>query len=433
VNDYLKELIDHAQPLMDKQGIGPLISALKDKKIVMLGEASHGTHEFYEWRQHITQELIMNHGFNFIAVEGDWPPCQKINQFVSGKDNTSSLQAIASFNRWPTWMWSNHEVLWFVEWLKEWNKKTIEKVGFHGLDVYSLYESMDQVIFMLKKIDPKLAQLAEQKYACLASYRHNEIDYAKSLFKAPEGCKQEILDVLNATFQKKLQSTLDEENWLDVRQNALIVKNAENYYRAMIFGEEDSWNVRDQHMMSTLEMLIENYGVGSKVIVWEHNTHIGDYRATDMVTNGQVNIGGLAREIFGSENVGLVGFGTYSGTVTASYAWDGPTTTFDVPEARPGSVEHACHSVIPEISSENFYLLFNPSKHGSALAQVKGHRAIGVVYDPDFEHRGNYVPTSLENRYDAFIFLDHTNAITPLKVPFGKHKFPETYPHGNRI
>ena len=433
MDEYLNEIIKTARPLVDKQGIWPLVASLKDKKVVMIGEASHGTKEFYEWRQYITQELIMNHGFNFVAVEGDWPPCQKVNQFVTSNDKGTGRDALSSFNRWPTWMWSNHEALWFVDWLKEWNTLNPTKVGFHGLDVYSLFESMDQVILMLKKIDPILAQQAEERYACLESYRDNEINYAKSLFKAPEGCKKEILEVLNSTLEARIKSIEDQASWFDVRQNAQIVKNAESYYRAMVLGEDDTWNIRDAHMMSTLEMLMDHYGSGSKCIVWEHNTHIGDYRATDMVINGQINIGGLAREIYGQENVGLVGIGTYSGTVTASFKWDGPTLTFDVPEARPGSVEHACHSAIKQVTSPDFYLIFDPLNHHTPLTQVKGHRAIGVVYDPDLEHRGNYVPTSLANRYDAFIFIDHTTALTPLDIPFEKHKFPETYPHGNRI
>jgi erythromycin esterase len=433
MNNYFDELIKSAHPLHDKQGIGPLVRSLKDKKIVMLGEASHGTKEFYEWRQHITQELIMNHGFNFVAVEGDWPPCQKINRFVRGNEEGTSFDVLSSFNRWPTWMWANTEFLTFVDWLKGWNEHNSSPVGFHGLDVYSFYDSIDQVLFKLKTIDPQLALIAAQKYGCLDAYRHDEKSYARSLFKTPEGCKQEIIDVLNFALKAKLTSTSYQDDWFDVEQNARIVKNAENYYRAMIFGEEDSWNVRDNHMMSTLETLLEHYGVGAKTIVWEHNTHIGDYRATDMVTNGQVNIGGLAREIFGAENVALVGFGTYSGTVTASYMWNGPTITYDLPEARPGSVEHACHSVIGNVTSDDFYLVFDPANHASALNDVKGHRAIGVVYDPDIEHRGNYVPTSLANRYDAFIYLDHTNAVHPLGVRPDSHKFPETYPNGNRM
>lgn len=433
MDSYLEEIIGLAKPLMDKQGIGPLIKTFKDKKIIMIGEASHGTHEFYEWRQYITKELIMNHGFNFIAVEGDWPPCQRINQFVNAKATINSYETLSAFNRWPSWMWANKEVLGFIDWLKSWNEKNQSNVGFHGLDVYSLYDSMDEVVLILKKIDPELAKLVEAKYSCFESYRHNEIDYAKSLIHAPAGCKQQILDALNLTLQAKLKSKSESEAWFDASQNARIVKNAESYYRAMVFGEEDSWNVRDSHMMSTLEMLMEHYPADSKAIVWEHNTHIGDYRATSMVTSGQINIGGLTREIFGSENVGLIGFGTYAGSVTASVAWDGPVMQFDMPEAPQGSVEHACHHAIKNVTSPDFYMIFDPLNHHSALSHVRGHRAIGVVYDPEIEHRGNYVPTSLANRYDAFIFLDHTHALSPLKVSFDKHKFPETYPYGTRM
>jgi erythromycin esterase-like protein len=248
----------------------------------------------------------------------------------------------------------------------------------------------------------------------------------------PEGCLQNIVDVLNETLKKDIDQT-QMKQWFDVRQNALIIKNAESYYRAMVFGKEDSWNVRDQHMMSTLETLLEHYGTDSKVIVWEHNTHIGDYRATDMVKQGQMNVGGLAREIFGSENVALVGFGTYSGTVTASNAWEGPTMKFDIPEARKGSVEHACHSIIEKVQSPNFYLIFDSENQKSQLSQVRDHRAIGVVYDPDIEHRGNYVPTSLSKRYDAFVYLDYTHSVSPLNVISSKHQFPDIYPYGNRI
>lgn len=429
---YLQEIISLGRPLRNKDSLKPLVDSLKDKKIVMLGESSHGTREFYELRQMITQELITTHGFNFVAVEGDWPPCQTISQFVSGKEGRDAHEVLSRFNRWPTWMWANTDVLGFVEWLKEWNEGSEKLVGFHGLDVYSLYESMDQVISLLGVLDPDLARIAEKKYSCLESYRHDEKAYARSLIRAPEGCKQEILDVLNATLNERIKEN-ERERWFDVRQNARIVNNAESYYRAMIFGEDDSWNVRDKHMMDTLESLLENYGHNAKAIVWAHNTHIGDYKATDMVMNGQVNIGGLAREIYGQENVGLVGFGTYSGTVTASYAWDGPVMTFTIPEALPGSVEETFHSVISNVGLQDFFLLFDPANHRSALSQAKGHRAIGVVYDPELEHLGNYVPTSLSNRYDAFIFVDKTHALTSLNVPYDSQKYPETYPYGNKM
>ncbi len=429
---YLQEIITLGQPLKDKTSIQPLVEALKNKKIVMLGESSHGTQEFYEWRQAITQDLIMNHGFDFVAVEGDWPPCQEINQFVAGKKGDDAHEVLSRFNRWPTWMWANTEVLSFVEWLKSWNEGKDRPVGVHGLDVYSLYESMDRVVNLLRKLEPDLARLAEKKYSCLESYRHDEKAYARSLLKTPAGCKKEILEVLNATLSATIKDA-DSAPWFDVRQNARIVNNAESYYRAMIFGEDDSWNVRDNHMIETLEALLPMYGHDSKAVIWAHNTHIGDYRATDMVMNGQINIGGLAREIYGAENVGLVGFGTNSGTVTASYAWDGPVTTFTIPEALPGSLEETFHSVIGNVGMKDFFLIFDPSNHRSALSQVKGHRAIGVVYDPELEHLGNYVPTSLANRYDAFLYIDKTQAITSLNVPFDNHKYPETYPYGNKM
>ena len=430
---YQQEIINKAMPLKDETSLKSLINSVKDKKIVMIGEASHGTQDYYKWRQLISQELITQHGFNFISVEGDWPACQRINQFIKGQEHGDSHKILSTFDRWPTWMWANLELVWFTDWLKEWNEKADPKVSFYGLDIYSFYESVDLVLSTLRTIDPDLAKLAEQKYACLEPFRHDEKLYAKSLFKTPEGCKKQVLDVLKETLEKKIHTSNRSETWFDIQQNAQIVANAENYYRAMVFGEEDSWNVRDKHMMSTIEMLLEHHGTGSKAIVWAHNTHVGDYRATDMVTSGHLNIGGLAREIFGNENVGLIGFGSYDGSVTASYMWNGPILKYDIPEARPGSVENACHQVIGNVGCSDFYLMFDPFDHGSPLNQVMDHRAIGVVYDPDIEHRGNYVPTSLSNRYDAFIFIDRSNSLTPIQAHFDKKKFPETYPFGNRM
>lgn len=428
---YLQEIITQGQPLKDKGSLRPLVESLKDRKIVMLGESSHGTREFYEWRCAITQDLLENHGFDFVAVEGDWPPCQEISKFVCGENGRDAHQVLMQFNRWPTWMWANTEVLSFVEWLKDFNGGKKQAAGFHGLDVYSLYESMDRVIGLLRKLNPELAKIAEKKYSCFEAYRHDEKAYARSLIRTPSGCKKEILDVLNATLNARIKES-EKGPWFDVRQNARVVNNAESYYRAMIFGE-DSWNVRDKHMMETLESLLQKYGHDAKGIIWAHNTHVGDYKATDMVMNGQVNLGGLAREIYGTENVGLVGFGTFSGTVTASYAWDGPEMTFDFPEAFPGSVEETFHSVIANVGAQDYFVIFDPLNHRSAFTQVKGHRAIGVVYDPELEHLGNYVPTSLSNRYDAFIYIDQTHAISSLHVPFDPQKYPETYPYGNKF
>lgn len=431
MNNYLNELVKNALPLHDKEAIGPLIQSIKDKKIVMIGEATHGTKEFYEWRHHITQELIMNHGFNLIAIEGDWPASSQVNQFIHGKKNVSAFQTLSAFHRWPTWMWANHEVLGFIEWLKTWNQSAKTKVNFYGLDVYSLFESIDAIKNILKEYDSDLLTLVNENYDCLEKHRPNEKDFVKSLHHHPNGCRREVTKVLREIFNSDLNE-FELEDQLNLKQNAQTVVNAEHYYRSLMFGE-NSWNIRDEHMMATIKMLLDQSAKDSKMIIWEHNTHVGDYRATDMVLGGQVNIGGLAREIFGEELVALIGFGTYTGSVTASYKWDGPIQSFDIPEGKKDSVEYICHEAIPQIGAEDFYILLDGIDKKSSLGEIRGHRAIGVVYDPDLEHRGNYVPTSLLNRYDAFIFLNQTNSLEVINVQADQNEFPQTYPFGNRI
>ncbi|MDD4974351.1 MAG: erythromycin esterase family protein [Bacteriovorax sp.] len=437
---FCDEIIKKANPISmenEQADLRALIDAIKNKKIVMLGEASHGTKEFYEWRSAISKELLINHDFNFIAVEGDWPPCQAINKFIQTKSADPAKGVLSRFSRWPTWMWANEEVAELLIWLKARNTGKKNPFGFYGLDVYSLYESIDQVTKLLDKIDPQLAMKAKSYYSCFDSYRHDEKSYARSLFNVPEGCKKNVLSALNETLQYKLENkenNIDQQETIfDAIQNARIVCNAENYYRAMIFAEEDSWNVRDTHMMDTLNMLMNHYGPEAKGIVWAHNTHIGDYRATDMLTHGQVNIGGLTREKYGKENVSLVGFSTYTGSVIASHSWDGPIQVMPVPKAIEKSVEAEFHNAIPKVASPDFYVLFENEPKFSPLAETRGQRAIGVVYHPPSEHRGNYVPTILSDRYDAFVFIDETEALTPIKVEVDINKFPETYPYGAHL
>jgi erythromycin esterase-like protein len=431
MENYLNELVKNALPLHEHEAIGPLIQSIKDKKIVMIGEATHGTEEFYKWRQHISQELIMNHGFNIIGIEGDWPASHEVNKFIKGDVSQSARETLSHFKRWPTWMWANVEFLSFMEWLKVWNETAEKKINFYGLDLYSLYESMDQVVAILRENDLDLISMVAENYQCLEKYRPNEKSYVKSLHHHPQACRKQVTEVLRALKNTGLDE-LDEADKLNLIQNAQIVVNAENYYRSLISGQS-SWNIRDEHMMATIQMLLDYQGKDAKMIIWEHNTHVGDYRATDMVLSGDVNIGGLAREIYGKEEVALVGFGTYSGSVTASYKWDGPIQIFDVPEGRERSVELFCHQAVPKIGSEDFYILLNEIEKSSSLSEVLGHRAIGVVYDPELEHRGNYVPTSLLNRYDAFIFLNHTHYLKALNAPFDYNEIPQTYPFGNRI
>ncbi|MCM2353813.1 MAG: erythromycin esterase family protein [Pseudobdellovibrio sp.] len=422
-------IVQNASFLERPDDLAPLIEKIKDKKIVMLGESSHGTHEFYEWRRLISQELIQKHGFSFIAVEGDWPPSMVLNNFIKHGDSTIS-KTLKSFNRWPTWMWANTEIIKLGHWLQDHNLNTSlkQKVGFHGLDVYSLFDSMDMVVKELMTIDPDAADKARNLYTCFDPYQRNEKRYAKSLFQIPEGCKKATLKALDETLKIRLKDLTKYENLFDAQQNARIVKNAEAYYSTMIHGDEDSWNVRDRHMMETLNHLLRYYGPHSKAIVWAHNTHIGDHRATDMVSEGLVNLGGIAREQWGHQ-LALVGFSTYEGDVMASRAWDGKAEVMRVPPGRDKTYEKFFHNACETLNRNTLLMWLEPFSENSPLTKVFGHRAIGVVYNPEFE-RGNYVPTALSQRYDAFIFVDRSNAIIPIPQDFAHDEIPETWPRG---
>lgn len=421
-NAHLKK---YAVPFHSVDDFSELINSYKDKKIIMLGESTHGTHEFYEWRARISRELIEKHGFNFIAVEGDWPACHHIHERVLNKNKEDPLKTLAHFSRWPTWMWGNQEMSSVIEWMSEWNSQG-HKVGFHGLDVYSLYESIEQVKKSLAQKNPDILESVKDFYACFDPYLHDEKAYAKSLFHYPEGCSEEVSLALEEILESNIKN---DESFFDAVQNAKIIRNAEKYYRTMITGE-DSWNVRDNHMQETLERLMEFYGPDAKAIVWAHNTHIGDYRATDMLLYNQINLGGLARKHFGDQNVALIGFATNSGNVIASSAWDGKIEIMKVPEGVEGSLESYLHSATNFIGSKQYYLEMKNLKGVDIFHDFIGHRAIGVVYHPNYESRGNYVPTIAAKRYDALIYIDKTSAIKPIEIHFDRDKIPETYPFG---
>lgn len=421
---FIDEVADRGAAINEFSDLVPLIEKIKGKKVVMLGESSHGTREYYEFRNYISKELVEKHGFNFIVVEGDWPPCQEVNRFARGESHLDVASTLERFSRWPTWMWANSSVMGMINWLRDFNeKKEGTPVGFHGLDVYSLYESIDEVL----KMFPELTDI----YSCFEPYRHDEMEYARSLVRLSEGCERDAIKALRELLHRNIQ---DPDRYLDATQNARVVINAEKYYRAMVFSQgDDSWNVRDRHMMDTLEMLLEHYGPDAKAIVWAHNTHIGDYRGTDMVLHHQVNIGGLSRERLGEDKVALVGFSTHRGSVIASNAWDGPIQVFTVPEALEGSLEDLLKEAVPRIGSMDYYFMCDDIEKNSPLNEYLGHRAIGVVYSPYLERRGNYVPTKVAQRYDAMIFLEVTNALVPMDIGFDHAKFPETYPFGARI
>ena len=421
-----------ALPLKTKADLGPLFDYIGDSRIVMLGEATHGTHEYYQWRTYITRKLIEEKNFNFIAVEGDWPDCYRLNRFVKGYDdkNKSAYHVLHSFNRWSTWMWANWEIIALADWLQLHNKglSANKKAGFYGLDVYSLWESMDSIMQYLKKTDPTALKIAEEAFLCFEPYRMDEgRSYARSTLLVPETCQQEVIQLLREIQRKLPQYNTDHENVFSTEQNALVTVNAEKYYRAMVKGGPHSWNVRDRHMGDTLQRLLDFHGEDSKAIVWAHNTHIGDARATDMVDEGMINIGELARMQHHDKGVVLIGFGSYKGTVTAGRNWGAPMQTMVMPEAKEGSWEQLLHKA----SGENKLLMMDEFSGNDTLMENHiGHRAIGVVYNPQYEHYGNYVPTILPLRYDAFIFLDETRALYPLHMQPDGNKMPETYPFG---
>jgi erythromycin esterase len=408
--------------------LDPLLEDIGDSAVVMLGEASHGTHEYYTWRTAISKRLINEKGFRFIAVEGDWPDCYKINRFIKGYNDAGndSKDVLKAFDRWPTWMWANWEVVALCEWLRTFNKwRPAGKIGFYGLDVYSLWDSLWEMLIYLEKEDPKAALMVKKAIKCFEPFGEDEFLYAQNS-GTELSCRDQLVAMLKEIRLKAQFLDGDEEAGFNTEQNALIAVNAEKYYTTMLGFTNESWNVRDRHMMETLDRLMKFHGKNSKAIIWAHNTHIGDARATDMKGAGMINLGQLAREQYGAANVYLAGFSSYQGSVIAGEAWGANMQEMEVPEARTGSIEYELHR---ESERDRFYLMNNeklPMKFHSAIR----HRAIGVVYDPNNDMMRNYVPSDLSKRYDAFIYLDQTKALHPLPLSAEAEKVPESYPFG---
>jgi erythromycin esterase-like protein len=425
---------DAALPLGEPDDLNPLLDAIGDARFVLLGEATHGTSEFYNWRAEITKRLVEEKGFSFVAVEGDWPDCYRVNRYVkrypdSGRDAEEVLHA---FERWPTWMWANREVVGLADWLRDHNRSrpADQQVGFYGLDVYSLWDSMREVVQYLERIDPEAARAARRAYGCFDPYYEEAQDYARATALVPTSCEDEAVRMLQAIRAKAPEYRSDgRDAYFDAEQNALVARNAELYYRTMVRGGPSSWNVRDHHMVETLDRLMVHHGSRAKAIVWEHNTHIGDARFTNMARAGMVNVGQLVREAYEREGVLLVGFGTHRGTVIAAEEWGAPMQRMRVPEARPGSLEDVLHRAG---DGRDLLLLFDGTGGGEhGLAAPVEHRAIGVVYDPRAERWGNYVPSVVSRRYDAFLFVDETQAVDPLHLRVRVDgELPETYPSG---
>ncbi|MCP8970593.1 erythromycin esterase family protein [Ectobacillus ponti] len=405
----------YAKRLDDRSNVDALLERAGQAKVVLLGEASHGTSEFYTTRAEITKRLIEEKGFTAVVVEGDWPSCQQVNQYIKRYEDAPATpeEAVKAFNRWPTWMWANEEMLELYRWMREHNDGRTDgtKIGFYGFDVYSLWESIDEVIRHLGKKSSADAEAARQVFECFATFNRNTESYAVSAGLLSEGCTDEAVKLLAEVRRHKHAYTTREEEALDLEVNALITANAEHYYRIMVRSDNESWNVRDRHMVEVLHHVMKFYGEDAKVIVWAHNTHVGDARATSMLEEGTVNVGQLVREQHAPEDVYIIGFGTYTGTVTASEEWGLNLERMHVPAARPGSWEELLHRTGPY----DKLIMFNEENRPIFSDRI-GHRAIGVVYRPRYE-RYNYVPSQVSHRYDAFIYLETTQALHPLSVP----------------
>lgn len=423
-----------AKPLAEPRDLDPLVRVAGNLRFVLLGEASHGTSEFYTWRTELSKRLIADRGFRFIGVEGDWPDCYRVNRFVKWMPDSgdSAEQVLHAFERWPTWMWANREVVELVEWMRDFNRRLPmeRRVGFYGLDVYSLWDSMRAVIEYLESVDPRLAATARQAYNCFEPYAEDAHEYARATAIVPTSCEGEAVAVLKELHARGPHLIQDSgEQFFDAEQNALVARNAELYYRTMVRGGPGSWNVRDRHMVETLTRLVRHHGPDAKAIVWEHNTHIGDARYTDMASAGMVNVGQLVREANAEDGVLLVGFGTHRGTVIAADEWGAPMERMRVPAARGASFE----DVMFEANVGDALLMFDGSENGGVprLDQPMSHRAIGVVYDPSRERWGNYVPTIVPGRYDAFLYIEESRAVDPLHMPVKVDgEVPETFPSG---
>ncbi len=416
---------------IDDVNLDGLMERIGESRVVLLGEASHGTAEFYEMRARITQELIEKKGFNIVAVEADWPDAAHIDHYIHGSEPDPLLES-KPFSRFPTWMWANHSVLEFSHWLKAHNEKinTPEnQVGFYGLDLYSLFSSIEAVLSYLEKVDPKTAEVARIRYGCLKPWANDPAMYGQVVItRQYRECEQDVVATLQDLLQKRLEySMADGEKFFNAEQNARLVANAERYYRTMYYAENNSWNQRDQHMFDTLQSVLAFRGPQSKAVIWEHNSHVGDARATQMSARGEFNIGQLARQAYGDKAYNI-GFGTDHGTVAAATEWGGPMEIKQVQPSHIDSYERICH----EVATDNFLLpLRKPLKEitRKKLLAERLERAIGVIYRPETELQSHYFYASLPNQFDEYIWFDETRAVEPLSKETMKG-IPDTYPFG---
>lgn len=409
----LPELLQrHATPFDNMNELTALTNHISEERLVLMGEASHGTSEFYTKRAALSMNLIEEHGFNFIAVEGDWSSTSRINKFVKHKSGGPATidEAMESITRWPLWMWKNEEVKELVLWMHEYNEDLApeERVGFYGIDVYDNFTVMDDVLEWILGIDPDIGKSASNAYSCMTRFSEPG-DYVRMIQQSRQDCASDMEEVLEMVRGLENHPNADHWGFFRAEHGAKVAINAERHYRGTLQRDATSWNERASHFYLTAERLLEYYGVNSQGIVWAHNTHIGDARATEMGRQGAHNIGQLSRIALGRDNVFAIGFGTYTGHVLAAFNWEGNMESMEVPKAMSGSWE----AMLEATGHEKFYLLFQEDELTVALDRWIPHRAIGVTYNPQNE-RGNYVQTILPKRYDAFIFIRETGVLSPL-------------------
>src|SRR5438132_9367106 len=425
----------------DARDYDPLLKLIDGTRFCLLGEATHGTHEFYRERAEITKRLIKEQGFTAIAVEADWPDAFRVNRYVSGlSDDRNANEALGGFKRFPTWMWRNTVVLDFVEWLRDYNssfKKGAAKAGFYGLDLYKQYTSIEAVIRYLTKVDPAAAKRARYRYSCFEHFAEDTQAYGYAAnFGLTESCEREVIEQLielrrQATDYASRDGRVAQDEFFFAEQNARLVLNAERYYRSMFRGRVESWNLRDQHMAETLGALVTHLntqGQTAKVAVWEHNSHLGDARATYMADYGELNVGQLVRQQYGNE-ARLIGFTTYTGTVTAASEWDGPAERKRVRPALAESYE----ALFNQTGEAGFLLSLRDNKRlSNVLREPRLERAIGVIYLPQTERQSHYFDARLSDQFDAVIHFDETRALEPLErtAPWKSGEPPETFPTG---
>jgi erythromycin esterase-like protein len=434
--ELARAVADAAVPLESEADLDPLLERIGDARLVLLGEATHGTAEFYRMRALLTARLLMEKGFRAVAVEGDWPDAYRVNRFVRGVGgDASGREALADFRRFPAWMWRNVEALRFIEWLRAWNgaREAESRAGFYGLDLYSLHASIEAVLAYLDRVEPEAAARARARYECFEELatEPQRYGYAATLGLTRE-CEDEVVLQLLELRRRgaellRSDGLVAEDAHFEAEQNARVVQSAEEYYRAMFRSSVESWNLRDTHMADTVDALVDHLGrwAPAKLVVWAHNSHVGDARGTELGDGGELSLGQLVRRRHGA-GVVLVGFSTYEGAVTAASDWGSPAERKRIRPALEGSYEALFH----RMRLARFFLDLGDAS--PAFEAPRLERAIGVVYKPKSERQSHYFYARLGDQFDALVHVDHTRALEPLERGAGweRGEAPETFPTG---